>query len=162
LKAECDDLHKLGYNNATNAFLCTGLYPYNPFSESWMDSIDSISQAQPQSEGAHYKIFPNKDVPQLTDAELKILCDGLKLHSLDLHDLAVAALRSLHILGKWREEIIKAVSEGEDYAAYWNILLPFPKTEPEKMAMWLLHFKRIDTNNLCPVTSKKEQRRGSN
>jgi len=158
LKAECDDLRKLGYNNATNAFLRTGLYPYNPFSESWMDAIDSISQAQQRSEGVHYEIFPNKDLPKLTDAESKILRDGLELYGLNLHDLAVAVVRSSHILGKWREEISKAVSEGEDYAAYSNILLPSPKTEPEKMAMRLLHFKRIDTNNLCPVVSKKKSK----
>jgi len=92
LKAERDDPRKLGYNNATNAFLRTGLYPYNPFSESWMDAIDSIGQAQQHSEGVHYKIFPNKDLPKLTDAESKILRDGLELHSLNLHDLAVVTM----------------------------------------------------------------------
>jgi len=123
----------------------------------WMPLIASVKHNN-AVKGVHYKIFPNKDLPKLTDAESKILRDGLELYDLNLHDLAVAVVRSSHILGKWREEISKAVSEGEDYAAYSNILLPSPKTEPEKMAMRLLHFKRIDTNNLCPVVSKKKSK----
>jgi len=52
----------LGCNYTTNAILHTGQYPYNPFSEAWTDAIEYNGQAQPLSAGAHYKVFPTKDI----------------------------------------------------------------------------------------------------
>jgi len=158
LKTERNDLRMLGYNNATNAFLRTGLYPYNPFSEAWTDAIESIGQAQPHSAGANYEVFPNKDIPQLTKAESELLHEDVELDDLILHDVAIAYIRSMHILSRWREDISKAVSEGEDYDKYSHILIPSPKTEPEKIVMRMMHFRKIETNNLCPVAKEKKSK----
>jgi hypothetical protein len=41
-RAERSDLqHLLGYNNATNAYKRTGLFPLNPFSESWTTAVET-------------------------------------------------------------------------------------------------------------------------
>jgi len=111
LKTERNDLRMLGYNNATNTFLCMGLYPYNPFSEAWTVAIESIVQAQPRSAGANYEVFPNKDIPQLTKAVSELLHVDVELDDLILHDVAIAYIRSMNILSRWREDISKAVSE---------------------------------------------------
>jgi len=61
-------------------------------------------------------------------------------------------------LGKWRKDIEKAVSEGEDYNAHLHTLLPSPKTESEKIAMWQVHFRKIVTKDLCPAGEKKSKK----
>jgi len=50
------------------------------------------------------------------------------------------------------------LSEDKDYKKYSYVLLPSFKTEPEKMAMQLMHFRKIETNNLCPVKEMKRKR----
>jgi len=42
LQMERDDLQNVGINNTTQAFCQTGLFPYNPFSESWSNAIETI------------------------------------------------------------------------------------------------------------------------
>jgi len=133
LKAECNDLQNVGFNNATNAFVRTGLHPYNPFSEAWTNAIEMIGQAQPADTGTHYETFPNNNRPQLSEAESKIMHDGLGIDELNLHNIAIAYIQSMHILNHWRDEIKTGVSEGEDYINYLNILLPSAKTEAKKL-----------------------------
>jgi len=48
------------------------------------------------------------------------------------------------------------VSEDKYYKKYSHTLSSSPKMEPE-MAMWLMHFRKIKTNNLCPVKEKKSR-----
>ena len=81
-----------------------------------------IGQAQPISGAAQYKVFPNKDLPQLSELESKSLCNGLELDDLKLHDIAVASIWSMHILGQWRDDIQMAVKEGEEYMQYSNLI----------------------------------------
>jgi len=148
LSTKWDDLQTVGFNNATNAFWRTGLFPYNPLSAAWTDAIETISQAQPIS-GAAHEVFPNKDLPQLSESESNTLHNGLDYDlDLKLHDIAIACIWSTHILGQWRDEIQTAVNEGEDYVQYSNILLPSAKTDAEKIAMRLIHFKKIETKCL--------------
>ncbi len=52
------------------------------------------------------------------------------------------------------------MSEGEVYNEYSDILVPSPKTDSEKLAMWLVYFKKIKTSTLCPAKhgiSKEDQ-----
>jgi len=51
LETERDDLRQLGVNNATRAFKRTGLFPYNPFSVSWTNAIETIGQGEKPSAG---------------------------------------------------------------------------------------------------------------
>jgi len=53
---------------------------------------------------------------------------------------------------RWREEIKEAVREGENYDTYSHTLLPLPKTESEKLAMQLVHFRKIESSSLCVQT----------
>jgi len=162
LTVEHDDLRSVQCNNAMNAFLCTGLYPYNPFAVAWTDAIQTIGKAQQHSGAAQYKSFPTKDAAKLTEAESVILRHELDLADPTAHDVEVAHIRSLQILGRWRKDIEKAVSEGEDYNTYLHALLPSPKTEPEKIAMQLVHFRKIETNHLCPAGEKKSRKEIAN
>jgi len=159
LKLEREDLHLLAVNNATRAFQRTGLFPYNPFAEAWTEAIETIGQGQKPHAGTHYEIFVNENIPNLTESESVVLCDGLNLEDSDLrgfHDLEVAKIRGMHILKHWREDILKAVSKGEQYEAYSSILIPSPKMDSEIMAMQLIHFEKIDSKSLCPVSVEKK------
>ena len=42
LKAERDDLLCCGSNNTTRSWEKTGLYPFNPFCESWQNVIETM------------------------------------------------------------------------------------------------------------------------
>jgi len=89
MDTERDDLHKLGVNNATNAFKHTGLYPLNLFSETWTNAINTIGKGEKPSTGANYEIFVNANAPKLADCNSKLLRQDLK--NVDgLHDIAIA------------------------------------------------------------------------
>jgi len=157
LSIEWSDLKKVGFNNATNAFWQTGLFPFNPYTEAWTDAIETIGQAQPISGAAHYKVFPNMDLPQLPESESNTLHNGLKLDNLQLHDVVVACIWSMHTLGWWRDDIQTAVNEGEDYVQYSNKLLHSAKNDAKKIAMQLIHFQKIEKACLPPVTLQKSK-----
>jgi len=52
---------------------------------------------------------------------------------------------------------MEAVKEGEDYVKHSHVLLPSAKTDSEKIAMWLVYFKKIETNGLHPVRIEKSK-----
>ncbi len=159
LKAERDDLHRVGVNNTTRAFERTGLFPFNPFSESWTNAINTLGQGQMPNAGAQYEIYPNENAEQLTVAESALLRNGMQNCTLK-RDLEVAFIRGAHILSHWREDILTGVSEGETYDTYSHTLLPSAKNESEMLAMRLIHFEKIQGSQLCPaltVKTKEEQ-----
>ncbi len=51
-------------------------------------------------------------------------------------------------MSRWREDIKKAVSEGKNYAIYSHTLLPSAQTDLERLAMKLVHFKKIESSGL--------------
>jgi len=156
MDGEQDDLRRLvAVNNATNAFQCTGLFPFNPFSKAWTDAIETIGQGQKPYAGTQYEIFPNDNVEQLSESESTVLRQGLDASNLNLHDAAVAYICAMQILSRWREDILNGVSKGEKHETYSNTLLPSPKTEPKILAMRLVHFQKIDRNHLSPATIEK-------
>jgi len=159
LKLEREDLRRVGVNNATRAFERTGLFPYNPFAEAWTEAIQTIGQGQKPKDGTHYEIFVNENLPTLTESESVILRNGLNLEDSDLkefHDIELAKIRGMHILARWRDDILTAVREGETYNEYSNTLIPSPKTESEIMAMRLIHFEKIDSKSLHPASVKQK------
>jgi len=85
------------------------------------------------------------------------MCDGLGIDELNLHDIAIAYICSMHILNCWRDDIKKGVSEGEDYVKYSNVLLPPAKTDAKKIAMKLVHFEKIAPDMLRSSTAKEEK-----
>jgi len=70
------------------------------------------------------------------------LCEGFASNRLNSHDVAIAYIHGTQILSQWREEIKKAVREGENYNTYLHTLLPVPKTKSENLAMQLVHFQK--------------------
>jgi len=88
------------------------------------------------------------------------LREGLDNNDIPKQGVVVAHIRATHILHKWRQDILTAVREGEDYDAYSNTLLPSPKNESEVLAMRRVHFRKIEANCLSPenITKTKEEK----
>ncbi len=157
LNAERSDIRLLRHNNATRAFWRTGLFPYDPFAPAWTNAIKTLGQAQPVNAAAHYEAFPIHNAPQILESDSQILREGFDNKNLPKEDVAVAYIQSSHILHRWREDIMEAVKEGEDYAKYSHVLLPSAKTDSEKIAMQLIHFRKIEMNSLHPVRIEKSK-----
>jgi len=65
------------------------------------------------------------------------------------------------ILAKWHKDIDEAVSEGETYNEYANILVPQAKTDAEKIALKLVELRKIEFDKLPKNTSiGLQERRG--
>jgi len=152
-------------NNATNAFKRTGLYPYNPNCESWSGAIDTLGLANNDSKGkVQYEIYPTLPQKQLTDDEKKILWDGLNVNPENeitgiTGDVGVAFTQAEHVLKRWHEDIEQAVSEGEQYKHYASIYLPKAKTEAEKIVLTLVHFEKVDYDNLIKHSVAQKEKR---
>jgi len=144
LSAEWLDLQNTGINNATNAFQCTGLYPYNPNCKSWSGAINTLGLATDSEKGkVQYEIYATLPSRELSSDERNILHDGLNTAQKDDitgENVAAAMIRAEHVLKRWREDIEQAVREGEKYEEYANVYLPQAKTESEKIALTLVHF----------------------
>ena len=76
----------------------------------------------------------------------------------DRGDYAVALVVARGILARWREEIEKGVSEGEDRLKYSSSLKPAAKTESEKVAMKLLQFREVDVSKLKTVQPTMQEK----
>jgi len=75
-------------------------------------------------------------------------------------DVGVAFTRAEHVLKRWREDIEQAVSEGKQYENYANIYLPNAKMEAEKIALTLVHFRKVDHNNLPKHSVLQKEKKG--
>jgi len=69
--------------------------------------------------------------------------------------LGVAVMCAEHILKRWYEDIEEAVSDGEQYNEYTNILLPQAKMDAEKIALTLVGLFKVDFDDLSKNTSIK-------
>jgi len=78
----------------------------------------------------------------LTTEEKKTLRDDLDLGNPDndMGDLYVARIRATSMLARWRDDIEKAVEEGNNCEEYACILKPSAKTEAERVALKLIDF----------------------
>jgi len=65
----------------------------------------------------------------------------------------------LHASALWifSADIQTAVNEGEDYVRYSNTLLPSAKNDVEKIAMCLVHFKKIESAGFSPAMVHKNK-----
>jgi len=154
LQAERLDLLQTGSNNATSTFQKMGLYPYDPNCESWSGAIKMLGLGNNDNKAkVQYEIYPTEPERQLTVNEEKILHDGMMIDPKDdktgiTANVGVAFTRAEHVLARWHDDIEQAVSEGEQYEQYANIYLPKAKTEAEKIALTLVHFKMVKFDSL--------------
>jgi len=125
-----------------------GLFPFNPLCEAWTTAIatlGNISEKQNKSQQAaiNYEVCTKCDLAEaLTEEEKQILREDLDLGNPgnDMGDLYVAQIRATSMLARWRDEIEKAVDEGNVCEEYACILKPKAKTEAEKVALKLIDF----------------------
>jgi len=73
----------------------------------------------------------------------------------DMGDLYVAKIHASSMLARWRDDIEKAVKEGNNHEEYAQILKPGPKNEAERLAFTLIEF-------FCPATINLSQEEGEN
>jgi len=71
----------------------------------------------------------------------------------DMGDLYVAKIHASSMLARWRDDIDKAVEEGNNCEEYAQILKPGPKNEAERLAFTLIEF-------FCPATINLSQEEG--
>jgi len=151
-------------NNATNAFERMGLYPYNPDCESWSGAINTLGLGNSNNNKGkvQYEAYVTLPQKELSAEEKKILLGDLNVDpETDMFGyIGVAITRAEQILKRWRVEIDEALREGEEYEDYANIYLPRAKTDAEKIALTMVHLKKIERGSLpkCPVAQSKEKR----
>jgi len=61
------------------------------------------------------------------------------------------------MLARWRDDIEKAVEEGNDCEEYSSVLKPGPKTEAEKLALTLIEFFWPDHAETIDLTQKAKR-----
>ena len=126
MQQEAADLFT-GSNNATSAFAKTGLFPFNPLSESWENAIDSLGLDSVLNEKREVStqweirvIKVNEGRPVLTMEERNELRDGWEFHDKENEvesigalqsDLLIAKMRGDGILGRWQEERKKLIDK---------------------------------------------------
>jgi len=74
-------------------------------------------------------------------------------------DVGITFTQAEHVLKRWHEDIEQAVSEGEQYENYANIYLPNAKMEAEKIALTLVHFKKVDHDNLPKHSVEQKEKK---
>jgi len=153
LQAERLDLLHTGLTNATSTFQKMGLYPYDPNCESWSAAIETLGIGNHNNKGkVQYEIYPTEPVRQLIADEEKTLRDGMVIDPKDdetgtTTNVGITFTQAEHVMERWHDEIEQAVSEGKQYEQYANIYLPKANTEAEKIALTLVHFKRVEFDN---------------
>jgi hypothetical protein len=101
-KAEADDLLQCLDNNATCANEQTGVYPFNPYGEAWMDTIDGLGCANSDCPTLSYEILPSSQdkMSLLPPENQKLLQSGLKLEDMnDFDNYNCAEIQAAKILG---------------------------------------------------------------
>jgi hypothetical protein len=159
LEEERAELRILGYNTTTNAYYRTGMHPFNPLCEEWMQAIESLGlkNDNEREKLVMYEVVPKEDRqgkyadPILTEVEKKSLQEGLNiLPTNDLGDHSAAIICAVKILKKWRMAIKHAVSEGENYEEYSKAYSPLNevKTDSENLAMKYVVFELVDISKV--------------
>jgi len=77
-------------------------------------------------------------------------------------DVGITFTQAEHVLKRWHEDIEQAVSEGKQYENYTNIYLPNAKTEAQKIALPLVHCKRLTMTIYQNTLLNKKRRRRRN
>jgi len=156
LESERLDLQNSGMSNATNAFTRMGLYPYDPNCESWAGAIETLGLGNNDIKGkVQYEVYPVPAPAELSPEEKKTLCNGIDVDAENniTGIIGVAHMVAEQILAKWRKGIDEAVSEGETYNEYANILVPQAKMDAEKIALKLVELCKIEFDKLPKNTS---------
>ncbi len=153
-------------NNTTNAWERTGLFPFNPLCEAWTTAIATLGcitekQKEHQKVTVSYEVQAknNNSSNILTLEQKNQLQEDLDLGEPgnDFGDYYVAKIRANCMLARWRDDIEKAVEEGNDREEYSSVLKPGPKTEAEKLALTLIEFFRPDRAETIDLTQTQKE-----
>jgi hypothetical protein len=164
VNAERSELRNLGYNNTTNAYERTGIYPLNPFAIGWMEAIDSLGlQEKCDETKVRYEPIVKSDIAELSPEDRAVLREGFggPVHS-TLCDSEIALLRGEEILSKWRRKVEAGVSEGNEENDYARNLLPSSCAADElalEVATRLIEFEIVDVTRIeLPEKKTKEEK----
>jgi len=116
LQQEANDLFT-GSNNATNAFAKTGLFPFNPSSESWEHAIDTLGLDSVLNKRREVKaqweirvVKANEGRPVLTVEERTALRNGWEFQDEENEVPSIGASRSDLLIAKMRGDGISSPS----------------------------------------------------
>lgn len=111
LQQERDDFRSKGSNTATNAYLKTGIYPFNPRCPSWANSIanlgiSSVAQNQRFQSSFEIRMVPG-GAAKLTDLERELLMSGCPDSSM-VEEAGARTIRAVvqrlkPVLARWRD-----------------------------------------------------------
>ena len=112
-----------------------------------------------------YEIYPTEPERQLTVDEEKIFQDGMNINPKTIEtgittNVGITFTQAEHVLARWHDDIEQAVSEGKQYENYADVYIPKAKTEAEKIALTLIHLKRVEYDCLPKNSIKKKVNKG--
>ena len=165
-----------GANNATGAYLRTGLYPFNPLSDSWEEAIDSL--------GCDNALDTRKQVMEQWEVRIIMLEEGRAILTNDeerkirtgwcfsddtdevqtceaaKNILLIAKMRGDGILAKWREAREKLLEEKKFDEA--KMLTPqniHITDEGDRAALKLIKFIKATNDLPLPRPESEDERR---
>jgi hypothetical protein len=164
VETERSELRNLGYNNTTNAYERTGIFPLNPFAIGWKEAIDTLGLQEDWEENkVRYEPIIKSGVAELSLEDRAVLREGFQgaVHS-KLTDSVIALLRGEEIMSKWRRRVEIGVSEGNNENDFARELLPSMCAigEPTlEIAARLMDFEKVDVTQIqLPKKKTKEEK----
>ena len=152
LKSEREDLLCCNCNNTTSAWKKTGLYPFNPFCESWNNVLETMGPLNRRYKetrgetGVEYEITLKKHVVPLSDGERKAITSS---SGQDNH-IQAAYFHMRKILSDWKRRSLFDPSTK-----------PNPTSGPEIISCRLFEFVER-SGELITFVKKAIQRKGRN
>ena len=163
VEREREELRSKTTNTTRNSYLKSGVNSFDPYCEGWTTAIETTGRVLNNKERSVKQFEPvaKKDARLLTIDEKKILRDGIDFmdDESDLGDLPYAILRAQEVLGKWRDAVRAAVSEGEKEVEIAEACTPLPWTAAQTIALVIVELAVVNVDTIeLPPTKTREQR----
>jgi hypothetical protein len=160
---EREELRAQTTNTTQNSYHKAGVGSLNPFCVGWTTAIETTGRVLNNKEGSvkQYEPVAIETTRKLTIEEKLILREGLGYidETSDLGDLPVAILRAQEVLGRWRDAIRDAVSEGEQEQAIAEASIPLPVTPAQTIAFKIVELAVVDVNAIdVPEEKTREEK----
>jgi hypothetical protein len=163
LERERGDLRAKTTNTTQNSYLKSGVNSFNPHCDGWTTAIETTGRVlnNKERQAKQFEPVARKNARELTLDEKKQLREGIDYMDVDsdLGDIPFAILRAQEILGKWRDEVRKAVEEGEEGVDIAEARDPLPWTQAQRLALEIVELAVVDVDAIeLPAEKTKEQR----
>jgi hypothetical protein len=163
IEREREELRAKTTNTTQNSYHKAGVGSLNPFCVGWTTAIETTGRVLNNKEGSvkQYEPVATKNARRLTMEEKLVLREGLGYidETSDLGDLPIAILRAQEVLGRWRDAVREAVSEGEQEQAIAEASVPLPVTPAQTIAFQIVELAVVDVNAIdVPEEKTREEK----